>query len=87
VYVTNDDVPSFPLQMEYNRYIFYYYLTIEEGCLGVTLQMCIQEVLGSNLGQGTSYPDWGFARFTSLRLGNYWDSMSIASPLFRSRPL
>jgi hypothetical protein len=40
----------------------------------LTLLLCIQEVLGSNLGPETGYPDCGFSWFSSVLTGKLWDS-------------
>jgi hypothetical protein len=53
--------------------------------LHLGLQICIQEVLASNLGMDTSYPDWGFSWFSSVPTGIYLDNTSIRSQPFPSK--
>jgi hypothetical protein len=39
------------------------------------LQLCMLEVLGSDLGPQFSYPDWGFLWLSSVPSCKFWDSM------------
>jgi hypothetical protein len=41
-------------------------LFTEQGSVAISLQTCIREILGSNLGRDTGYPEWSVSCFPSF---------------------